>query len=212
MCWSEQFRYGAYGHYVRENFPCPTQQDSHRYEPDWLTECQMFDCQPAQRRPGFCGRCGDFHLGRYAHNPNEASNSDIDRSSRFTRSDTTGSSSQNTSNSTISLTPPTSDNSDDSRVRGIDEHKEGARSNPTPRTRTASNGSYGAAEMQNSAPPTFHGRPIDHGRSIHSMENRRTSRGYYERVRRTQERLAEDFGLTRIREGGREEWAYMDLM
>jgi hypothetical protein len=57
MCWSEQTCYSACGHYVRQTYYCPFQQDSYRTESDWLSECTMHDVQPARQETGKCGRC-----------------------------------------------------------------------------------------------------------------------------------------------------------
>ncbi|KAH3969269.1 hypothetical protein HBI70_190150 [Parastagonospora nodorum] len=195
MCWSEEFRYGSCGHYLRENSPCPTQQDSHRYEPDWLTECQMFDCQPARHRPGFCGKCHYYYIERYAHNFTGASNSGIDHSAPTTRSDSTGRSSSNTSNGANSFTPPTSDDSNDSSIPWQYRHREDTLSNPLPQARTAISLRYEAAEKRRSAPPDSHGTPIDYGRSLRN----KTGQVYHNRLRRIQERVAEAFGLTWVK-------------
>jgi hypothetical protein len=57
MCWSEQTHYSACGHYIRDTYVCPFQQERYRTEPDWLSECRMHDIQPAKDEMGRCGRC-----------------------------------------------------------------------------------------------------------------------------------------------------------
>jgi hypothetical protein len=195
MCWSEQFRYGSCGHYLRENSPCPTQQDSHRYEPDWLTECQMFDCQPARHRAGFCGKCHYSYIERYAHNFTGASNSGIEGSAPPMRSDSTDSSSNNTSNGANSFTPPTSDDSNDSSIPWQYRRREGTLSNPLPQTRTAISLSDEAAEKRRSAPPDSYGTPIDYWCSLRN----KTGWVYHNRLRMIRERVTEAFGLTWVK-------------